>query len=613
MATKYNIELKKPIRGLVKSTCPEIYHTKTFYFKQENEQLNVSDYKIIEIRDMGIDEPWYPYIRNFSYYKEKEVDGTKRKIYYSMPSFYQQEFYNDNPPLKKIEEESPEIVDKHSLNVKRNNIHITDNYNNVEKDNNIFKTPDTINIYDDDNNSITPINWHNKTGRINTYEKISNKNIYIDYIYEAKHFDYRGYWLRENQFVTLNLNTNSGNTYLDIHPYDDNDPEIRPSVKDDDGLNNKSIYFYMKPYRIEDEMYSLSKEYNVDILLHPRFEVEYELDIINNGSVINTIRNTTSISNLDNEVTLINGNDITTPSGNYRLVVKDLSPRTQNGNNDIRLIFNNNKKEIEVDDDNWRLLLESNYYGVAKKIEIKPQQPIRTENLPSFSEFDLLDEELTYDTNKDNEYEIAFEIDDFSIPTQGTDVPTPTVEWDISNDTYGVSNVYDYNTNISLNDKLIIQLYNPKNDNYENTEFIYKENRSTVFHTIDEELKANHPFIKEDLEKGFYDFEDILYIGKVNVTPLTNIEEVETKDIRKRGGGIKEDKIKEIIKSQDIQPALYDYDNIEGTPFPKNNTVVIEMPKEILEENGGYLTEKEVEEKVNKYIALGNLPVIIYK
>ena len=38
-----------------------------------------------------------------------------------------------------------------------------------------------------------------------------------------------------------------------------------------------------------------------------------------------------------------------------------------------------------------------------------------------------------------------------------------------------------------------------------------------------------------------------------------------------------------------------------------------EKYKEILEENGGYLTEKEVEEKVNKYIALGNLPVIIYK
>ena len=614
MSTKYNIELKKPIRGLARSMCEETYYTKTFWFKQENEQLNVSDYKLIEIRDSGIREPWYPYIRNFSYYKEKEVEGRKRKMYYSMPSFYQQSFYNDIPPLKYVKEEQPNINGDYSLNVKRKNIYI-DNYDTVEKDGNIFKTPTTVDIYDDEGNSLTPINWHSKTGRINTYEDISNRKVYIDYVYETKHFDYRGYWLRENQFVTLNLNTNAGNTYLDIHPYDSKEPEIRPGIKDGQGLNNKTVYFYMKPYRIEDVLYSLSEEYTIDILLHPRFRVEYELEIRDSdNNIINTINNTTSISELDGKTIILDNSNIQEPSEPYSLNVTDLSPRTQNGNDDINLSFGNGENSIDLSTgESWELYAESTYKNVVKEIEILPQEPIRTETLPAFSTFDLVDNELMYDESKDNEYELAFEIDDYSIPSQGTDVPTPTVKWDISSDTYGISTVYDYNTNISLNDSLIIQLFDSNNDNFTETEYIYKEPRSTVFHTIEDELKPSHPFIEEDINEGYYDFEDVLYIGKVNVNPMTNIDNVETKDIRQRGGGIKEDKIEEIIKSQDIQPALYDYDNIEGTPFPKNNTVVIEIPKEILEDNGGYLTKEEVREKVNKYIALGNLPVILYK
>jgi len=390
---EYNIELKDTISGEGTLTCSSPYYTTKFWFKQQSALENLGDNNLIKVKELSSREPWYPFIYLIEHTVDKEIDGVLKTLHYRMPAFYRQTFYDNTPPLMEVQEESPDSISSNVLQLDNNNIHI---YNLVDftKDGHEFKVPESINIYDDDSNEYTPIDWHVSSGRISTYEKTSNKNVFVDYIYEETYFEYRGYWLDNETFIKLNLNTNPGNTFTMLHPYDeDKDIEIRPALsKEDMGLNNKIIHFYMKP------------------------------------------------------------------------VVGDIEDKT-NG----------------------------------------------------------------------------------------------------------------------------------------------------VFHTIDERLESSHPFIYDEIQAGEYEFEDVLKIGYIHITPIVDSKNLTYKDTRVRGGGIKEDIIADILDMQEHRPAIYDYDNIDGKPHPENNSIVIELPKEILQDNGGYLSKEEVEDKIDKYIALGNIPIIIYK
>ena len=606
----YNIELKNPIKGLASSIKQKEYNTKTFLLKTIEEE-NRSFLKINKNKNSK--EPWFPLIKKINHYNKIQSSGRIREIFYTSPVYFLQNFYKDNPPLKRAEKIEPHIVDNHTIEVPYKNIYI-ENLKITKKDNNKFKVPENLIIKDKDNDEqIIPVDWNIYSGRIKTYSKISNRNIYVDYIYRTKYFDYRGYFLDENNFISLNLNTNPGNTYIELNPYDNKSQEIKPNSQDPEGLNNKTVYFYMKPTYIKESLMDLSDDYTFNIKSHPRFKLNYEIDFIKDQEIIETYSETNTISALDEEYTK-EGNEILNELNleikNYKIKIRNLSPRTLNGKNDIELTFNNNLDSLEVtDEENWHVKAKSIYNKTAKTVELDINNPIREEPLPLFEDFDLKEEELEYDSSKDYEYKLTFGFEgDFET---NTDIITPIVEWKISNNQY--THYHNFNNNIEMTDKVVLKLYDKKTSNYIKENYIYYENNNSVFHTINEKIKPSHPFIKDEIESGYYSFDDILYLGQINVTPITNINKLIYKDIRERGGGIKEKYVDEIIKNQTTPPALYDNKPIDGEPYPKNNINIIELPKEILVKNGGYLTEKEVEEKIEKYIAMGNLPIILYK
>ena len=126
-------------------------------------------------------------------------------------------------------------------------------------------------------------------------------------------------------------------------------------------------------------------------------------------------------------------------------------------------------------------------------------------------------------------------------------------------------------------------------------------NDRTLFHTIGEQLKPSHPFIKKDIENGFYKFDDIKLVCIIYIKPHLDIEELTLEDTRTRGGGIREEYEAE-------EKVLWDIANWDGEPYPINGVVVIELPRSVL----NTFTKKEVLEKINKHIGFGVFPVIRY-
>ncbi|MFW6017125.1 MAG: hypothetical protein ACOCRK_11855, partial [bacterium] len=113
----------------------------------------------------------------------------------------------------------------------------------------------------------------------------------------------------------------------------------------------------------------------------------------------------------------------------------------------------------------------------------------------------------------------------------------------------------------------------------------------TLFHTINKEI--NDPLIK--------------LVSKIYIHQQ-GVEDYYIYDTRTRGGGIKDWAIDNLKEVHDDINCYWDIGNWDGTPYPKNAVVVIELPKEILDK----FSEKEVEKKINKHLALGVLPVIRY-
>lgn len=132
-------------------------------------------------------------------------------------------------------------------------------------------------------------------------------------------------------------------------------------------------------------------------------------------------------------------------------------------------------------------------------------------------------------------------------------------------------------------------------------------NGSTLFHTIGEPLKNNHPFIKDDIKKGLYEFEDVKLICTVFIRPYLDIDRLNIEDTRTRGGGLREEEDKIELDLFNTK-GVWDITNWDGEPYPTNGVIIIELPKDIL----NTFTKKQVLEKINKQIGYGVYPVIKY-
>jgi hypothetical protein len=102
-----------------------------------------------------------------------------------------------------------------------------------------------------------------------------------------------------------------------------------------------------------------------------------------------------------------------------------------------------------------------------------------------------------------------------------------------------------------------------------------------------------------------------LLIAKVQVREHTNVNEVVVMDARVRGGGVSESlSVKAIDERVKGKQRYWDIGNWDGKAFYRNGVLIVTLPKSILSEYGGTLSEDYVRESIDKYVAYGTYYII---
>jgi hypothetical protein len=164
------------------------------------------------------------------------------------------------------------------------------------------------------------------------------------------------------------------------------------------------------------------------------------------------------------------------------------------------------------------------------------------------------------------------------------------------------------------------------NYTYEEKTLIYREvdlnpsrdhNPSIVDQTVLLYLKPVKSSIGELRDRGVYHViartipgaisaievseEPKLVIGAYQVRPLSVLEDVDVRDVRRRGGGIHDDWVTE-ARARNMEVASYtDVGRFDGVPFPGSGGMVLKLPRSILER----LDADRIEKLVSKHIAVG--------
>ena len=88
--------------------------------------------------------------------------------------------------------------------------------------------------------------------------------------------------------------------------------------------------------------------------------------------------------------------------------------------------------------------------------------------------------------------------------------------------------------------------------------------------------------------------------------------DIETFDIRIRGGGIKENAVTESLTLQDEAQWYWDVGYWDGQPYPGMGAIIVEIPRSVLKEVGGPFERAQVDEIVRTHMASGGYPVVRY-
>lgn len=101
-----------------------------------------------------------------------------------------------------------------------------------------------------------------------------------------------------------------------------------------------------------------------------------------------------------------------------------------------------------------------------------------------------------------------------------------------------------------------------------------------------------------------------LIVGKYAVGSNRGLHDVDLVDTRIRGGGIKEEFITDFKGSYPQVKWFWDIGHYDGTPFPGAAAVLVDLPADVLESNGGTLTKEQIDSIVKHHLSLGVYPVI---
>lgn len=101
-----------------------------------------------------------------------------------------------------------------------------------------------------------------------------------------------------------------------------------------------------------------------------------------------------------------------------------------------------------------------------------------------------------------------------------------------------------------------------------------------------------------------------LVLGEVFTHENSHPRQTVTFDIRKAGGGIKEDNVDILIDDHPQLQYLAGVGSWNGLPYPGNGLFYIELPAMLQEKYGGILNDTAIREVVEQHVALGIYPLI---
>lgn len=125
---------------------------------------------------------------------------------------------------------------------------------------------------------------------------------------------------------------------------------------------------------------------------------------------------------------------------------------------------------------------------------------------------------------------------------------------------------------------------------------VIEDNLFTVYHKINNQ-KAEGP----------YD----LHIGRIFTRHHASSESTIVIDTRKRGGGVLEE-IKDNIR-RELEPEsdfYLDISTIDGEAYQVNSVIIVKVSNKLLKINGGKYVEDDIKRAIDKWCAVGTMPII---
>ncbi len=99
-------------------------------------------------------------------------------------------------------------------------------------------------------------------------------------------------------------------------------------------------------------------------------------------------------------------------------------------------------------------------------------------------------------------------------------------------------------------------------------------------------------------------------LGSVFVSNRSSVSNSVLFDVRKRGGGLIKDRIKELAEINPEVMFCADIGNWDGIPYPGNGSVLVEVPVYLNSQNGGLFSESEIIQTVERHMAFGIYPIV---
>jgi len=100
-----------------------------------------------------------------------------------------------------------------------------------------------------------------------------------------------------------------------------------------------------------------------------------------------------------------------------------------------------------------------------------------------------------------------------------------------------------------------------------------------------------------------------LVLGDMTIGEAQDIEDITWLDVRRRGGGIRQDLIDDAKLRQPEVSWYWDIGRWDGIPYPHNANFMVEVPASVLEDAGGRFQVDQVRDVIERHVAFGTYPV----